>query len=95
MVDQPEAGLAHSSIEQSNHWTQLADKHWRKNTKSKKVKPDVVKKEIWDVLEAESFPTPWLIQLEGSQLLEKYVHTKSWLAKTNMITQLLMAWIHR
>lgn len=54
------------------HWEALAQKHWAKPLKSNKgVKPDLVRKEIWDVLEAESFEFRSLLQLEGLQLLER------------------------
>ena len=36
-----------------------------------KVKPDVVKKEIWDVLEREDFPHRSLLILENLQILER------------------------
>jgi len=54
-------------------WTQLAEKHWLKPVKSKKVKPEVVKKEIWDILEQQDFQFQSLLVLENLQLLEKYV----------------------
>lgn len=54
-----------------NQWTQLARKHWSKPLKTRKVKSDVIKKEIWDVLENEGFQLPSLLVLENLQLLEK------------------------
>ena len=60
--------------ESDNHWAQLAKKHWPKSVKSKKVKKEVIKKEIWDVLEQESFGFQSLLMLESLQLLEKCVH---------------------
>ncbi|KAL8849100.1 MAG: hypothetical protein Q9221_005904 [Calogaya cf. arnoldii] len=56
-----------------NGWAQLARKHWNKPTKSRKVKPDVIKKEIWDILEKEGFQFPSLLVLESLQLLENYL----------------------
>ena len=58
--------------ENDDHWAQLAKKHWPKATKSKKTKPEVIKKEIWDVLEQEGFHFRTLLILENLQLLEKY-----------------------
>lgn len=65
-----------SSVE--HVFVQLAKKHWLKPTTSKKVattkvkiKPDVLKKEIWDVLEAEDFQFQSLLLLENLQLLER------------------------
>ena len=54
-----------------NQWTLLARKHWSKPVKTRKVKPDVIKKEIWDVLENEGFHISSLLLLENLQLLEK------------------------
>ncbi len=58
--------------EDDNRWTQLAQKHWLKPSKSGKVRSEVIKNEIWDVLEAEDFLFRSLLLLENSQLLEKY-----------------------
>lgn len=66
--DQPDAG----DLGPDNHWVQLAKKHWPKAGKSKKVKPELIKKDIWDVLEQEAFHFPSLLKLENLQLLEKY-----------------------
>ena len=68
--DEPGVG----DLESDNHWAQLAKKHWPKAAKSKKTKPEVIKKEIWDVLEQESFYFRSLLMLENLQLLEKYTH---------------------
>ncbi|KAL8674133.1 MAG: hypothetical protein Q9168_001470 [Polycauliona sp. 1 TL-2023] len=54
-------------------WTQLARKHWIKPTKKRKVKTDVIRKEIWDVLETEGFQFSSLLVLESTQLLENYL----------------------
>ena len=70
----PESGTfaAGEELEDENGWTQLAQKYWLKPLKSGKVKPEVIKNEIWDILEAEDFPLRSLLPLENSQLLEKY-----------------------
>lgn len=59
-------------LEGDAYWSQLAKKHWLKAAKSKKTKPEVIKKEIWDVLEQEAFHFRSLLMLENLQLLEKY-----------------------
>ena len=64
--------LTGEELEDGNPWTQLAQKHWSKPSKSGKVKSEFIKNEIWDVLEAEDFPFQSLLLLENSQLLEKY-----------------------
>ena len=73
-LNRSEAGIfpAGEELEDDNRWIQLAQKHWLKPSKSGKVKPEVIKNEIWDVLEAEGFLFRSLLQLEHSQLLEKY-----------------------
>ena len=56
-----------------DRWAQIARDHWPKAVKSRKVRPDVIKNEIWDVLEQEAFHFRSLLMLENLQLLEKYV----------------------
>lgn len=59
----------------SNYWAELAGEHWAnssKVSKAKKIKPEVIKKKIWDVLEQENFHFRSLLMLENLQLLEKY-----------------------
>ncbi|KAL9004612.1 MAG: hypothetical protein Q9188_002579 [Gyalolechia gomerana] len=60
-------------LEGENEWTQLARKHWGSTVKSRKVKSEVVKNEIWDVLDNEGFPFRSLLILENLQLLESYL----------------------
>ncbi len=55
-----------------NRWTLLAQNHWLKSTKLKRVSPDVIKKDIWDILVAEGFDFRSLLALDNLQLLEKY-----------------------
>lgn len=52
-------------------WVQLAKAHWLE-TKVHKVKPDVIKQQFWDVLEAEGFSSRSLLILENLNILEKY-----------------------
>ena len=59
----------------SQYWAELAGEHWAKTSKAskaKKIKPEVIKKKIWDVLEQENFHFRSLLMLESLQLLEKY-----------------------
>ena len=54
-----------------SYWAVLGKKHWVKPVKSRKVKNEVIKTELWDVLEQESFEYRSLLILESLQLLEK------------------------
>jgi intron-binding protein aquarius len=78
--DGPKAAVEDASnanaSEEGNTWAQLAQKHWlKKSGKSPKVKvkPDILKKEIWDVLEKEDFPYSSLLALENLQILDGWV----------------------
>lgn len=58
-------------------FSQLAAKYWLKPSKKSakvKVKPDVIKNEIWDVLEQEEFSYRSLLTLENLHILEKYIY---------------------
>lgn len=61
-----------SDLEGDNRWATLAQKHWLKQSKIRKVKQDVIKNEIWDPLEAEGFTARSLLTLENLNILEKY-----------------------
>ena len=63
--------VAGDNLEDFNRWAQLAHDNWSKSSKSTRVKPEVIKHEIWDVLEREDFSFRSMIQLESQQLLEK------------------------
>ena len=55
-------------------WKQLAEAQWSKSSsKERKVRPEIVKTEIWDVLEKEGFAFRSLLILDNLQLLEKLV----------------------
>jgi intron-binding protein aquarius len=56
-----------------SHFAQVARKHWLTAQKSPKVRPEVVKKELWDELEKVDFAYPSLLVLENLQLLERYL----------------------
>jgi intron-binding protein aquarius len=62
-----------ADLQGDSHFALLAKQYWLKSTKKAskiKVKPDVVKKEIWDVLEREDFSYRSLLILENLQILE-------------------------
>lgn len=64
-----------ADLDGENLFAQLALKHWLKTPKKStkvKVKPDVLKSEVWDVLEQENFAFKSLLVLENLQILEKY-----------------------
>ncbi|KAL2146025.1 hypothetical protein VTI28DRAFT_5364 [Corynascus sepedonium] len=70
-------------LEGENEFASLARQHWLKATSKQtskaktkaqvKVKNDVLKREIWDILEKENFPIRSLLVLEGLQTLESYL----------------------
>lgn len=57
-----------------DHWTRVANEYWLKASKSKRIKKDVIKSEIWDVLEKENFQFRSLLVLENLQILESYAY---------------------
>lgn len=63
-----------ADLQGDNPFVELARKHWLKSTKKTekiKVKQDVLKKDIWDALEAEDFSYKSLLVLENLQILER------------------------
>ncbi|KAL5356234.1 hypothetical protein BJX96DRAFT_186187 [Aspergillus floccosus] len=54
-------------------WVQLAKTHWLETSKVRKVKQDVIKKDLWDALEAENFSFRSLLTLENLNILEKFL----------------------
>lgn len=88
MAEAHESRAGEGDLEEESHWTRLAQKHWPKSVRTKKVKPDVIKKEMWDVLEEEGFQFRSLQQLENVQLLEKWValNMEHPIAKSNPAT---------
>ncbi len=54
-----------------NHFAQVARKNWLAAKKTPKVRPEVVKKELWDELENVDFAYSSLLVLENLQLLER------------------------
>jgi intron-binding protein aquarius len=61
-----------TDIEGEDGFSQLARKHWLGKSTRIKVKNDVVKKELWDVLEDQQFAYKSLLVLESLQTLERY-----------------------
>ena len=64
----------HSNVTESEDqrdWVSLAQKHWAKPVKTKKIKIEVIKTELWEVLEQENFEYQSLLILESLRLLEK------------------------
>ncbi|KAI0597645.1 P-loop containing nucleoside triphosphate hydrolase protein [Biscogniauxia sp. FL1348] len=65
-----------ADLEGETEFAQLAKQHWLKPTKRTtrvKVKADVLRRDIWDVLEKDGFPYKSLLVLEGLQTLESYL----------------------
>jgi len=64
-----------SDLQGNGPFAQLAKKYWLKSNKSAKitVKPEVLKNEIWDVLEKEDFSYRSLLTLENLHILERSV----------------------
>jgi len=74
-VDADEGRPTVADLQADHPFAQLAKQHWLKPKKTKakvKAKPDVLKSEIWDVLEKEAFTFKSLLVLENLQILEKY-----------------------
>ncbi|KAL6718434.1 hypothetical protein ACLMJK_004524 [Lecanora helva] len=68
-----ELGIESAGLENQDYWSALSQTHWQKARKPGKVRSDVIKKEIWDVLEVEDFALHSLLQLESLQILENYL----------------------
>ncbi|KAL7626373.1 hypothetical protein AAE478_003145 [Parahypoxylon ruwenzoriense] len=65
-----------ADLEGESEFAQLARQHWLKTTRRAtkvKVKNEVLKRDIWDVLEKDGFPYKLLLVLEGLQTLESYL----------------------
>ncbi|PKS06800.1 hypothetical protein jhhlp_006875 [Lomentospora prolificans] len=69
------ATRAPADAQHDNPWAPVARKHWLKPSKSAKVKVknDVVKGELWDVLEGEGLRYSSVLALENVQALEGYL----------------------
>ena len=72
-----------ADLEGESSFATLARKLWlNKRTAKVKVKHDVLKTEIWDVLEKEDFSFKSLLVLENLQILERYAHSIPLLLKS-------------
>lgn len=58
---------------EDNPWVKLAQAHWSDAKKVRKIKPEVIKQQLWDPLEAEGFANRSLLILENLNVLEKCV----------------------
>lgn len=57
--------------DEATGWKLLADKYWLKPAKLKEIDNHVIKSEIWDVLQKNTFYYRSLLHLENLQILEK------------------------
>ncbi|KAF1932760.1 P-loop containing nucleoside triphosphate hydrolase protein [Didymella exigua CBS 183.55] len=55
------------------HFAQVARKHWLAAKQPPKVRPEVLKKDLWDELQRVDFAYSSLLVLENLQLLERYL----------------------
>ena len=62
--------MAAGQDEAVDKWYELAQRHWL-NSDTPKIRPETLKKELWNPLEAESFPSSSLASLESLQILER------------------------
>lgn len=62
-----------SDFQEENRWVSLAKTHWLQQTKVPRPKQDVIKKDLWDPLEAEGFPLRSLLILENLHILERFL----------------------
>jgi len=67
-------GSTAEAVVGDNPFMQLALQHWLSTTTKStvKVKPQVIKNEIWDALASQNFAHATLTALENTQLLERY-----------------------
>lgn len=57
-------------LQGDNHYVRVAKENWLE-TPSSKVRQDVLKRDLWDVLETEHFAFRSLLTLESLQILER------------------------
>jgi hypothetical protein len=57
-------------------WAALAQRLWLSDNPAQKVKPETLKADIWDALEADRFSLRALAILENLQILEKYIRAR-------------------
>ena len=78
--DSTEGRPTPAEVEEEEHqFVQIARKNWLKSTRKNaqvKVKNDVLKQGIWEVLEREGFQYKALLLLESLQTLERCVESE-------------------
>ncbi|KAI1988152.1 hypothetical protein LOZ53_004070 [Ophidiomyces ophidiicola] len=62
-----------NDLQEENRWVALAGTHWLGVSKPRKVRPEVIKNDIWDPLVSEGFTLHSLLLLENLHILEKYL----------------------
>ena len=67
----PEASASAMAAPSEESWGAVAQKLWLTDTPSRKVKPETIKADLWDPLEAEQLHFRALATLENLQILEK------------------------
>lgn len=72
-AESTKAATATAEAHQDNQWAPVARKHWLGKARAPKVKNDVVKGELWDVLERDGFRYGALLALESLQAVEEYL----------------------
>jgi intron-binding protein aquarius len=60
-----------NDLQEGNQWVNLARTHWLNPSKLRKVKPEVIKHDIWECLESEGFALRSILILENLHILEK------------------------
>jgi intron-binding protein aquarius len=60
-----------NDLQEDNRWVNLAKTHWLNPSKPRKLKPEVIKSDIWECLESEGFSLRSLLILENLHILEK------------------------
>lgn len=73
-------------------WVRLAKTHWLDAANVRKVKHDVIKKDIWDPLEAESFSFRSLLILENLNILEKFAQLTFVHVGLNLLSSIRFLW---
>ena len=58
-------------MQSDNHYVQVARENWLAESLPGKVRQDVLKRDIWDVLESEHFRFGSLLVLENLQMFEQ------------------------
>lgn len=76
-----DGGPSVGELQGDNHFVRIARDNWLSSSAGK-LRPEVLKRDIWDVLESENFRFRSLLILENLQILEKYgaLMSPSWLS---------------